>query len=31
VRAACFVLALAVFGAMLTIARAHHPLGPFAG
>lgn len=31
VRAACFVLALAVFGAMLAIARAHHPLGPFAG
>ena len=31
VRAACYVLALAVFGGMLAIARAHHPLGPFGG
>ena len=31
VRAGCFVLALAAFGAMLAIARAHHPLGPFGG
>lgn len=31
VRAVCFVLALAVFGCMLAIARAHHPLGPFGG
>lgn len=31
VRATCFVLALAVFGCMLAIARAHHPLGPFGG
>ena len=30
-RAVCFVLALAVFGCMLAIARAHHPLGPFGG
>lgn len=26
-RAACYVAALAVFGAMVSIARAHHPLG----
>lgn len=31
VRATCYVLALAVFAAMLAIARAHHPLGPFGG
>ena len=27
VRSAAFVLALAVFGSMISIARAHHPLG----
>jgi uncharacterized membrane protein SirB2 len=27
VRRACFIAALLVFGAMYTIARAHHPLG----
>jgi len=27
-RRACFVVALAVFGCMLAIARSHHPLGP---
>jgi uncharacterized membrane protein SirB2 len=31
VRTLCFVLALAVFGGMLAIARAHHPLGPLGG
>lgn len=31
VRATCYVMALAVFAAMLAIARAHHPLGPFGG
>jgi uncharacterized membrane protein SirB2 len=28
-RVACFVGALAVYGAMLAIARTHDPLGPF--
>lgn len=31
VRALCFVAALVCFGFMLTVARAHHPLGVFAG
>jgi uncharacterized membrane protein SirB2 len=30
VRAACYVAALAVFGFMVTVAIAHHPLGLFA-
>jgi uncharacterized membrane protein SirB2 len=30
-RRACYVAALAVFGFMLTVARAHQPLGAFAG
>lgn len=31
VRLLCFVAALLCFGFMLTVARAHHPLGMFAG
>ena len=31
VRLACYLLALLVFGFVLTIARAHHPLGALAG
>lgn len=31
VRALCFVAALLCFGFMLTVARAHHPLGLFSG
>ena len=30
-RAACYVAALVVFGFMVTVARAHHPLGLFLG
>ena len=30
-RAAWYVLALALFGGAALVARAHHPLGPFAG
>ena len=30
IRAAAFVLALAVVGFLITVARAHHPLGIFA-
>lgn len=29
VRLACYLLALSVFGFMLTVARSHHPLGLF--
>ncbi len=31
VRRVCYVVALLVFGFMLTVARRHHPLGIFAG
>lgn len=30
-RLVCFIAALAVYAAMLGIARSHHPLGPLAG
>lgn len=30
-RAACYLIALALFGAIVGVARAHHPLGPLAG
>ncbi len=31
VRIGCWLLALAVFGFIVTVARAHHPLGVFSG